>query len=652
MINLFDTCNVCQKLKPAPEQKGTKFHVLGISELEKSAQLGTCFLCSLLFTAISDYGYISPNDNQIFVRTGHDEPFFLMWIDAQLPVVPHLEIFRQTGSTSIIEGLGWANAVPREPNNQATNDLIIDWVRDCEENHAECRVDVQETPKRLLDLECSGPEGICLVQDLKPSKYVALSHCWGNVRACTTTSGNLTSRLSGIKWDDLAKTFQDAVTLTRQIGFRHLWIDSLCIIQDDSDDWKKESVKMGDIYRGAYLTIAASLASADDEGFLHPSKERDFYSAKCLRVPFQGGVITDLWVRTIHDSRLHSFHNISEPLSTRAWTMQERVLAPRLLSYSSAVTFECTASAVCECGHSMYPDPYYPPVHMLQGLDNKQGFLSILQGEPQSIARMYSFWSDMVSVYTGRKLTFETDRQIAISAIARALAKQYGDEYIAGLWKGNLVPGLTWHNDIRLPVIKNVAAGSGVQLPNRPPSWSWLSAEKLVSTYRLLPGHCEVISTDVQEGGLNDSGPARGCIKLRAQTGTMVAHLPEKGQLDSETSGATRFALLGPNDNPVEVFKIEDFRVDRPVARNSALNVSADMQGGSWVPMDRTFPIRVLCLHLGTTIIDDNNRESEVFLALGHLQGRYSRIGLVRATITRDALREWVGESRREITIY
>ncbi|KAI6779924.1 uncharacterized protein J7T54_000224 [Emericellopsis cladophorae] len=509
-------------------------------------------------------------------------------------------------------------------------------------------VDVQETPKRLLDLECPGPEGICLVQDLNPSKYIALSHCWGDVRACTTTSDNLASRLSEIKWDDLAKTFQDAVTLTRQIGLRYLWIDSLCIVQDDSDDWRKESVKMGDIYRGAYLTIAASLASADDEGFLHPSKERDVYSAKCLRVPFQGGIITGMWMRTIHDSRLHSFHNISEPLSTRAWTMQERVLAPRLLSYSSAVTFECTALAVCECGHAMYPDPYYPPVHMLQGLDNKQGFLSVLQGDPQSIARMYSFWSDMVSVYSGRKLTFETDRQIAISAIARVLAKQYGDEYIAGLWKGNLVPGLTWHNDIRLPVIKDAAAGSHAGLSNRPPSWSWLSAKKLVSTYRLLPGHCEVVSTDVQDGGLDDSGPARGCITLRAQTGTMVAHLPEEGQLDSETSGATRFAILGPNDNPVEVFKVEDFRLDRPVTRNSDLDVSAGMQGYSSDLVDGTFPIRVLCLHLGTTVIDNKDRKTEVFLALfelKHLQGRFSRIGLVRATITKDALREWLGES-------
>jgi hypothetical protein len=252
-------------------------------------------------------------------------------------------------------------------------------------------------------------------------------------------------------------------------------------------DWTVESVKMGSIYRGAYLTIAASLASADDEGFLQASRERDVYAATELHVSFGGQMISDIWTRRIHDFRLHSFHRIKEPLATRAWTMQERVLSSRLLSYSSAVTFECTASVMCECGHSMYPDPFYPPLHMIQGLDNKHAFLSLLSGdERQPISKMYSLWSDMVTVYSGRKLTYETDRQIAISAISRALALAYGETYVAGLWQGNVIHGLAWYNDVRSPWVKDVKCSDS----DRAPSWSWLSAAKLVFMTNFTPGSC------------------------------------------------------------------------------------------------------------------------------------------------------------------
>lgn len=415
------------------------------------------------------------------------------------------------------------------------------------------------------------------------------------------------------------------------------------------DDWKKESVKMGDIYRGAYLTIAATLASADDEGFLHPSREREVYSATCLRVPFRGEVITDVWAREIHDFRLHSFHNIREPLSNRAWTMQERVLASRLLSYSSAVTFECTSSAMCECGYGLYPDPYYPPLHMLSGIDNKLAFLSLLNGDPQPIEKMYSLWSDMVTVYSGRRLAYETDRQIAISAIARALAKQYGDEYVAGIWKGDIIHGLAWHNDVRSPRIKN-PSNFTTQEQSQPPSWSWLSAEKLVLMHNISPGSCELLSMDVQDGGTDDSGPPRGCIKLRAQTGSMVIHVPNGSQLDSDTSGISKFELFGPQNKPVDKFEVHEFLLDRSIEKSTGIP-------GPGIELDGTnFSLDVLCLHLGKTTVSTDGPQSDVFLALvarGHTPTVYSRIGTVRATIAEDGLREWLGKSKYdEVTIY
>jgi len=80
-------------------------------------------------------------------------------------------------------------------------------------------------------------------------------------------------RGSGIPESDLSRSFQDAVTFTRWIGIRYLWIDCLCIIQDDEEDWEKESAKMASIYSGAFLVLGATRAAGCDEGFLGPREK-------------------------------------------------------------------------------------------------------------------------------------------------------------------------------------------------------------------------------------------------------------------------------------------------------------------------------------------------------------------------------------------
>ncbi|KAH7322688.1 heterokaryon incompatibility protein-domain-containing protein [Stachybotrys elegans] len=458
-------------------------------------------------------------------------PIFLSWPQAGL--WPHVEIFWDGDETEVqtsqspkpypslqsVKGaslVGKAYRISPQPNAVAIQKRVQDWIRNCDETHTDCRPVVQNFPARLLDLQGSGADGIQLVQGFASVEYVALSHRWGDKPPCATTTDNIADRMSSISWSELAETFQDAVVVTRQIGIRYLWIDCLCIIQNDILDWKKESVKMGDIYRGAYLTIAASLTSGDDDKFLRPSREREVYAATRLQVSFREEAIPDLWIRTIHDFRLHSFYGVQEPLAARGWTMQERVLSPRLLSYTSAVTFECTEAAVCECGNGLFPDPHYPPIHMLQGLDNKHAFLNLLK--KGNIKTMYALWMDMVTIYTGRHLSFNSDRHVAILSIAKVLADKYGDEYIAGMWRGDLINSLCWYRDDSSPTIH---LG-----PRQAPSWSWFSAQgRVFRQDAAVEAYCEVMSLDVQDGGINDSGPARGSITLRAQAVTMILHM-------------------------------------------------------------------------------------------------------------------------------
>ncbi|KAL2198563.1 hypothetical protein P885DRAFT_59121 [Corynascus similis CBS 632.67] len=86
----------------------------------------------------------------------------------------------------------------------------------------------------------------------------------------TTTRETLPLRKRGIAIRELPKTFRDAVVMTLCLGVRYLWIDSLCIVQDDAEDWAREAGQMAKVYRNAYLTLNAATSDADTEGFLRP----------------------------------------------------------------------------------------------------------------------------------------------------------------------------------------------------------------------------------------------------------------------------------------------------------------------------------------------------------------------------------------------
>jgi hypothetical protein len=90
--------------------------------------------------------------------------------------------------------------------------------------------------------------------------YIALSHCWGSTNLIRTTTRTLSTHEEGILITDLPKTFRDAISICRYLKVQFLWIDSLCIIQDDEQDWEREASRMADVYANAYLTIAASAA--------------------------------------------------------------------------------------------------------------------------------------------------------------------------------------------------------------------------------------------------------------------------------------------------------------------------------------------------------------------------------------------------------
>jgi hypothetical protein len=131
----------------------------------------------------------------------------------------------------------------------------------CEKEHDKCVNSVpSQLPTRVLDLDQDKLGlSIVLIETRKVTgRYMTLSHCWGTVHPLTTTAATISKRMKGIQISDLPQVFRHAVTFTKGLGVRYLWIDSLCIIQGDPEDWAREVGMMAEIYANSYLNIAAA----------------------------------------------------------------------------------------------------------------------------------------------------------------------------------------------------------------------------------------------------------------------------------------------------------------------------------------------------------------------------------------------------------
>lgn len=214
---------------------------------------------------------------------------------------------------------------------------------------------LRRLPARVLDLR--PPKGTSsnspqLTEEFC-GPYIALSHCWGKTRHIITEKNNIESHKKGIPVQHLPKTLQDAIVLTKGIGLRYLWIDSLCIIQDDINDWKNEAAKMADVYRNAYCTIAAAGSKDDEEGIFIKRSEQD------VCVLRYNAANTYIAATYAEDDVAAMLELHKSPLSNRAWTLQERLLSQRTIHFTtSRVIWECQSKLETEDLLVLGPDDF------------------------------------------------------------------------------------------------------------------------------------------------------------------------------------------------------------------------------------------------------------------------------------------------------
>lgn len=369
--------------------------------------------------------------------------------------------------------------------------------------------------------------------------YLSLSHCWGPSQNPTAplggrvdtvlTQAKLRAWKRQIPLSTLPKTFTDAVTVCAILGFEYIWIDSLCIIQDSTEDWHVQSATMGDVYKYAWMNIAALKSVSDYDGFINqhrdPRVEFGFRASFATILGRSLGEVNDngqecVLLRGQAKLKWRAPSDNTEtnpqylPLFQRAWVYQERCLSKRTLAFTDlTVYFTCDESTHAECSASSHltreglRSTLQSTAEIRKELNAMTSDSTPAQANVEPMRRMLrefdSRWHSCISSYTRCRLTYPTDKLIAFSAIARDLAAAgmiLNTRYLAGLWEVNLPFQMAW------------MAVEGKSTPRRKrlgeegyvaPSWSWASVETSVLPRQIFPlgnmnfALADVLSADV-----------------------------------------------------------------------------------------------------------------------------------------------------------
>lgn len=327
---------------------------------------------------------------------------------------------------------------------------------------------------------------------------------------------NLDLLMSGILWEDLPKTFQDAVHVCRRLGIAYLWIDMLCIIQtgDSGADWVRESARMASIYENAWLTIAADGAFGAEGGCFVSSHDRRT-QIHIIECPAVSGKEQHVYAReqgfTFQNKDVaHSRHGATHgALDSRGWVYQERVLSPRTLLFTAAeMAWQCQKETRCECqfGSAALKIDSYP-----------KGFS---MADPRSRgSALHEEWRNVVSEFTTRDITFTSDRLPATSGMAAAFHRSTSATYAFGLWKEDFARDLLWY------VEPDKISELGLETPHPSsrhstfyaPSWSWASVTGPVRYDWFYTGHqplVELLEITCIPATENQYGPAKSAVAV------------------------------------------------------------------------------------------------------------------------------------------
>lgn len=285
---------------------------------------------------------------------------------------------------------------------------------------------------------------------------------------------NLVEHMLAIDLARLPKTFQDAITVARSLSLDYLWIDSLCIVQDDAKDWEREAANMAAIYESAEITIAAAWGLNGTAGCFHdhiPTFSVAAFDADTERWDQSPSAQLYMRVNPREDETLGR-----ATLTTRKWTLQESLLTRRSLIFSEdQMYWTCASRNQCED-------------ELVQGTEvafnSWKGVLPYETGiDGRTTEHRHASWSTAVSNYGSRNLSFPSDKLAAFAGVTKAYQRILRDEPLVGLWRTNLVGGLGWYGGIGFKGRHTHDVGErrldleAIDSLNLP-SWSWVKMQR------------------------------------------------------------------------------------------------------------------------------------------------------------------------------
>ncbi|KAL2071938.1 hypothetical protein VTL71DRAFT_11281 [Oculimacula yallundae] len=526
---------------------------IALSQLTIASQDG-CIICGLLVEIVLKCvpGVTAASGGKILIAT----PLDIFRIDGTSTILvadsPEAEIL--AGEDAFFKIMPMRSAPSGYTGSDMAMNRALEWIAECTSSHNLCGDNFPKLlPNRVLDL---GSGDVCLEARIvsgggRSSRYGTLSHCWGqhgNQRVLTRATLHMWQQLFPVS--QLPRIYQDAIAVAKRIGLQYLWIDSLCIIQDDKEDWIVESSSMADVYQNSYVTIAATCAVDSAAGMFSTTRPRyrpkaisyrrngvaaQIYASKCLshHDHYYASPYSD-WI-----ARGSPEGSSDMPLLSRAWVYQERILSPRVLHFmKEELVFECLTESQCEC--RTVPSAF-PPVKnkhalsILQSFGNGSG--SEIRRGAQSALQVR--WHAIVGEYSRLSMTFEKDRLTALSGIVTQMQTYRKEDYYAGLWSSSFLDDLGWYKSKkdRVPIPKVRAA----------PSWSWAAVNGAV-TYddSLSVSHSAKVLRIACEEPSSDK--SRVCVSGWIEVSGIMCN----GMLRASTTGSEALDLrLTPGHNGI-----------------------------------------------------------------------------------------------------
>ena len=373
-------------------------------------------------------------------------------------------------------------------------DLIRFWTQSCELSHGCQPKDAPLLPTRVLEVELKDTYLSIRLLETHGGRgqYLALSYSWGKSGNLKTTHETLQAHKSGIPSKKLPQAFSDAIQIALGLGLRYVWIDSLCIIQGDFADWERESPKMAQVYSNAHLTVSASCALNPSEGCFPRARMFEYTPMDNLStgakerwhhqnfIPVQTSISfrqpsklffnkswmppSEIDAPTVY--RVGNFGRKYDPLafeslSSRAWTLQERLLSPRVLHFTKEQMYwECKRCFMSEDGTRFDPTTFSLDAvihtHDLNQAPEDQLYWSFVPEAnlpTEESGRFKGGWLSIVPDFSKRRLTDPNDKLPALSGLASIIASRTGDTYLCGLWKRHIYQDLCWRVD-RSPMVE------------------------------------------------------------------------------------------------------------------------------------------------------------------------------------------------------